>query len=469
MTAIRYGVRRAINEMLSIVSCQWQNGMLPHIRFVPGQSGYRPDADDWDVRCKETAGTALRTSGITQPPVLGLCLSRLYSRLTPDEAAAFAPDLLRICEGICRFHRWLLTERDPLGEKLAVCLHPWETGTDNSPAMAPLIEETRAWIELAGLDVETYGRMDTRHVPPEQRPTGRDYFTYFGLISLFKRHSYSQRAIIEETPFIWQDVLFNTLLSVSLKSMGDMLETLDEQRLLPESNGEVMREQAHEQRTEGLAVASAVREKLWHHGDGLFYGYDLGNSRQVRISTVSSLMPLLGGIADDRQAQRLIAHLTDPSSFAAAVPVPSTPLNSPHFNRERYWSGPSWPVTNWLIIEGLRSRRPDLAERLRQSTLAMIAERREPETLREAAGRLLVRNSYRDGFTTPSGQQYAHGWLWDSALVAMSWPLVTEGVGQKTQVSEPRFWEYFEPFTGEPLGAPEMSWTASLFLEMLEG
>jgi hypothetical protein len=469
MDAIRYGVRRAINEMLSIVSCQWQNGMLPHIRFVPGESGYRPDAADWDVRCKEAAGTALRTSGITQPPVLGLCLSRLYSRLTPDEAAALAPDILRICEGICRFHHWLLTERDPHREKLAVCLHPWETGTDNSPAMAPLIEETHTWIELAGLNVDTYGRMDTRHVPPEQRPTGRDYFTYFGLISLFKRHTYDQRAIVEETPFLWQDVLFNTLLSISLTSMANLLETLDEQGLVPESKRAAMREMAREQRTEGQAVASTIREKLWHPGNGLFYGLDLRNERQVAIATVSSLMPLLGGAASDRQALRLIAHLTDPSSFATPVSVPSTPLNSPHFDPKRYWSGPAWPVTNWLLIEGLKSRRPDLAEKLRQSTLAMIAEGQKPESYREAATRVLMRNSYGEQFTTPSRQQYTHGWLWDSALVAMSWPLIADDVGREKQESEPGFWEYFDPLTGEPLGAAGMSWTASLFLEMLEG
>ena len=44
-----YGTRRAINELLAIFSCQWANGMLPQIRFMPGQHGYRPDADDWGV------------------------------------------------------------------------------------------------------------------------------------------------------------------------------------------------------------------------------------------------------------------------------------------------------------------------------------------------------------------------------------------------------------------------------------
>jgi hypothetical protein len=35
------------------------------------------------------------------------------------------------------------------------------------------------------------------------------------------------------------------------------------------------------------------------------------------------------------------------------------------------------------------------------------------------------------------------------------------------QLSEGGFAEYFEPFTGEPLGSAEQSWTAAIALDML--
>jgi glucosylglycerate hydrolase len=35
------------------------------------------------------------------------------------------------------------------------------------------------------------------------------------------------------------------------------------------------------------------------------------------------------------------------------------------------------------------------------------------------------------------------------------------------QLSEGGFAEYFEPFTGEPLGSQEQSWTAAIALDML--
>jgi glycogen debranching enzyme len=35
------------------------------------------------------------------------------------------------------------------------------------------------------------------------------------------------------------------------------------------------------------------------------------------------------------------------------------------------------------------------------------------------------------------------------------------------QVAEGGFAEYFEPFTGEPLGSPDQSWTAAVALDFL--
>jgi hypothetical protein len=167
-------------------------------------------------------------------------------------------------------------------------------------------------------------------------------------------------------------------------------------------------------------------------------------------------------------------RLADPAEFWTEVPIPSTVVSSPAFNPLRYWSGPSWPVTNWLIVRGLRERETAgaraLSETLRQSTLRMIAESLDPAEVRHAAVRLMEANSVGEDFTTPSRRQYQHGWLWDSAIVAASWPLVTEkpDVGDLTDDATPGFWEYYHPQTGEPLGARYMTWTASLYIELLD-
>jgi glycogen debranching enzyme len=217
------------------------------------------------------------------------------------------------------------------------------------------------------------------------------------------------------------------------------------------------------------AVRQAINSKLWDDESGLYYSYDARGNHLLKTPTVSSLMPLLGGIADTEQVSALLEHLRNPNEFWTEVPVPSTSKASPAFNPVRYWSGPSWPVTNWLVLEGLNEREATaLHDSLIPSTVGMIAEGVSIEEACRAAARVLELNSIGEEYTTPSRKQYAHAWLWDSAIVAVSWPLVEQKPEPYAPGEEPHpgFWEYYHPHTGEPLGARLMSWTASLFLEL---
>ncbi|HYP18801.1 MAG TPA: trehalase family glycosidase [Chloroflexia bacterium] len=483
MNGLAYGKRRALNEMHSIFGCQWASGMLPQIRFMTGpegggEAGYRPNADDWGVTPEISGPTHLRTSGITQPPIVGLCAHDLFRKLTEAERAAHLADFLAFSHGLRRFHAWLLSKRDPWGEGLALCLHPWETGTDNSPAFDLLIEATRRYAQATNLPVHLFGRADTTHVPHRQRPTHRDYFAYFGLVALFKKLHYRQRDIIEASPFLLQDVLFNSLLAASLLAHGhlqvEIAGLLSGSHSKGADRGELLAG-AEESRELYHRVSAAIRRKLWHPDDGFFYSFDSRKNRPLPTPTVSGFGPLLPGIASDEQAARLVEHLTRPGRFGTPVPVPSTPADSPAFDPLRYWSGPSWPVTNWLVIRALRERHNDQALRLREvlrrSTLAMIEEGAGAEHTRRAAALCMEANSVGEEFTTPSRRQYQHGWLWDSAIAAACWPLVPTKPGPAeaaaVEVGTPGFWEYYHPHTGEPLGAPRMTWTAALYLELL--
>ena len=463
MTSGSYGVMRAVNELKSIFSCQWANGMLPQIRFMPGQSGYHPNAEDWGVTRAVSGPTALPTSGITQSPIVGLCLYEVFRRIGKEAQARYLNSFLAMAQGVERYDSWLLRERDPRHENLLTCLHPWETGTDNSPAFDTLIDATREYLAQAGLQVDTFGRADTQHVQREHRPTDRDYIAYFGLVAMFKKHQYRQEEIIGETPFLLQDVLFNTLFVASLQSIAELQDLLAG---MADANASELHDMAAHNRERADAVTGAIRRKMWDEASGLFYSYDAKGGRQLTTSTVSSLMPLMAGVATQEQAARLISHLSDPAEFWTNTPIPSTAANSPAFNPLRYWSGPSWPVMNWLVYYGLRERGSPLAEELRLRTLRMIAEGVDEAEAREAAIAVMERHSYGESFTTPSNRQYAHAWLWDSAIVALSWPLVQEKPALRVVREKPGFWEYYHPHTGEPLGASPMTWTASLYLEM---
>ena len=343
---------------------------------------------------------------------------------------------------------------------------------DNSPAFAPLLENVHRYLAEAGssLPALDFRRADTTHVNLQHRPTGRDYDAFLGLLNLFRFHQYNCDTVLSTTPFLLQDVLFNSILCASLRALRSLQEALAQNSNERETEAG-LRKWAARNHTRALQVADAIQAKLWDGSTGYFYGFDLKSNRLLDTSTVASFAPLLGGIASPEQEGRLISHLFDVEAFGAPVPVPSMPPRHPLFDPVRYWSGPVWPVTNWLLWRGLRECESSDAQQIRSSTLHIIAEGMPPDVAAKLAMAVMEANSAgRNGeeYTTPSTMQYRHAWLWDSVIVAISWPYVDEKPARlELNASKPGFWEYYHPVTGAPLGAKHMTWTASLFLDML--
>ena len=92
------------------------------------------------------------------------------------------------------------------------------------------------------------------------------------------------------------------------------------------------------------------------------------SGRLLEERTVTGLIPLVlpglpAGVRDS-----LCATLTGPS-FGAGQPgirgVPSFDLTDRRYNPQRYWRGPTWLDTTWLLAEGLRTHGEEaLAQRL---------------------------------------------------------------------------------------------------------
>ena len=99
----------------------------------------------------------------------------------------------------------------------------------------------------------------------------------------------------------------------------------------------------------------------------------------------------------------------------------------------------------------------------------MIAESDEdPAGFAGHAAQLMETNSVDRRTTTPSRRLYQHAWLWDSAIAAVGWTHVdARPAPLPPHDGGPQFWEYYDPFTGAPLGAPLMTWTAAVFLDLL--
>jgi glucosylglycerate hydrolase len=154
------------------------------------------------------------------------------------------------------------------------------------------------------------------------------------------------------------------------------------------------------------------RESLEEHCDAdlrFCLDYDLRAEKSAGVHTVAGSAPLIAGGLSEERLEDLLDTL-DSSSFAGhprlrwRVP-PSISPEERGFHPRSYWRGPTWPVTNWLLWYSLiRASEPRRAEKLRRASLEQIAS---------------------GGFA-----------------------------------------EYFEPFTGEPLGSHYQSWTAAIALDL---
>jgi glucosylglycerate hydrolase len=156
--------------------------------------------------------------------------------------------------------------------------------------------------------------------------------------------------------------------------------------------------------------AAVIRS--WDDEIGLVLDFDQRTGAPIRVSTSAGLAVLLLPELNPSVAERARRTAFGPD-FAGgaglAFPVIlSTALRSPEFRPRAYWRGPAWPVVNWLLWWGLvKQGMVEPATDLRRANLALLS--------RPAAG----------------------------------------------------FAEYFEPFTGEPLGSLDQSWTAAVALDWL--
>lgn len=148
----------------------------------------------------------------------------------------------------------------------------------------------------------------------------------------------------------------------------------------------------------------------WDDARAMCCDRDLISGRDVTVRTIASFAPFIAGSLTSARREALLAAwrseamLGDPH-LRWPLPPSTSPIE-PQFSPRAYWRGPVWPVMNWLFGDALR----------------------------------------RSGAPDDAG-----------ALVRAS----------LEQVREIGFAEYVEPFTGEPLGSLDQSWTAAVTLDWL--
>lgn len=379
--------RRAQTELETLLDAQWGDGRIPHIVFNPSVplDAYFPSPDFWrSVTAGRAAGAprTVQTSGIVQPPVHALA-AWLVHRADPglSRARGF---LARVYPRLAAWHRYLLHRRDLGGGGLVSVVHPWEQGMDNAPSWdAPLARITPA-------PARSFRRADLAHGAPEDRPTDVDYGRYVRLATDYRDGEYADG----RAGFAVEDPAFNALLIASEHALARIAEELG-------ATGTARHARAQR-------LTAALVDRLWDPAEGLFLCRDLRGGGLIRERGVSGLVPLLLPGLSREIVSALVGTLRGPHFGVGTTTrlAPSYDLLGEAFDPHRYWRGPAWFNTSWLVERGLR----------------LHGERAHADALRAA--------------------------VLDAADTS-------------------DFAEYVDPYTGEACGATGFSWTAALTLDLL--
>ena len=356
----------ACNELLSLMAGQWNNGLIPHIIYNPGETRYYPPADLWQTTRFTRDG--VKTSGITDPPLIAIAAAYICEHVSDEQKKRdFITTLL---PSLMAYHDHLKRYRDPEDCGLITIVHPWESGTDDSPRFDTILNR----IDLNNIPAEIkahidLNRKDAVHDNAEERPTRADYYRYIYLIELFKGLDWDYTKILHETPFAVKGILYNSIWASANEALAALLQAYGNQ------------EQAHIYQEWAEQTQKALTG-TWSEEDKQFCDIDVTQGRHQAIvaPTNAMFMPLFAGAVPDHQLALLLEHLSNRHEFFTGYPIPSTAINSRFFDKERYWRGPTWPITNYFIIEGLkryktRSREAEqLANVFIQKTIEMIKE-----------------------------------------------------------------------------------------------
>jgi hypothetical protein len=350
-----FNLAYSIQELESLFSGQWENGMVPHIIFhSENEKTYFPNHDFWNADVNSGAPIQPKTSGITQPPVHGFILEAMLDKYPDDEKLIQAAK--KLYPKILKSHRFFYTYRDPHREGLAFIFHPWESGRDNSP----LWDTSMDRIEINKSELPEYKRQDTSLASSDERPTTEQYDRYVYLLELGKKHKYDGLGISEESPFMIQDTLINTVLIKSNQSLINIGKRFGwDTGELDEWNQQSI---------------SKFREKLWDDKIQSYACYDMVDNSTISHREIGGVSAIFGNIPTKEQGDMINSYIKSLHQRDYFV-CPSFDVDSPLFDSKRYWRGPIWPQMNWMIHKGLKYYGyDDTADIVKNDLIALVEE-----------------------------------------------------------------------------------------------
>lgn len=320
ITLTHFNIADAKKEILSLLSKQFDNGLIPHMIY-------------WD-KTRPTNFPIIKwgkedTSSITQPPMIAYAVWTIYQK---DQNKSFVK---KVYPSLYHFYRYLLTERDPHENHLVGIMNPDESGEDNSPRfdlpldlppVQNLKENTKKRLKLVAQNVEC--KFDAPFCM-------RNFF--------------------------WvKDVPFNAIMVTNLRLLAKLAEKLGSD------------EDAAYFTKEADAISFAMRRLML--GGGIFYSTYGEAYEKIKVKTWAIFTPLFAKILSQKEAEKLVSnHLLNKNEFWTKFPVPATSLDEPSFDPSGFWRGPTWIGVNWFIYKGLLNYGfSDIAKQIKKSSLELL-------------------------------------------------------------------------------------------------
>lgn len=386
-----YDVKRAQKEITNLFRGQWKNGMLPNTIMSSGDTSGK---QLWHSEVSPNAPKHASTSGITQPPMVAEAIVRVGEKMSKKDRVEWYK---KIYPKLLAYHEWLYRERDPHAEGIVILLHPWECGLDNTPPwMQELyLNEMPLWIKvIKTLKLSTIFnvvRSDTKFLPAYQRIDTIDALNLFSIARQLKRKRYNTRLMLRHGHLAIEDLGFNAILIRANTHLMDI--ALEIHQTIPSWL------------LQRFKLAQKSLDLLWSDDKKSYFSRNFETFELIEQPSIMAFLPLYAGSISQKRAQRLVTQLRS-KDWWLAYPIPSVPKSSPYFDTARYWQGPTWLNTNWMICDGLRRYGYEAeAQAIEQRSLELVANK----------------GAY----------------------------------------------EYFSPVDGTPAGAKNFSWTAAIALDIL--
>ena len=359
-----FNMEYAIEELEKLITGQWEDGMIPHILFHDNDESYFPNHKTWDC------GNKVPSSGITQPPIIATIIKKIVDQNKLDKSQMKRMEIL--IKKLKKYLDWFYNYRDTNKIGLAAIIHPWESGLDNSPIWDGPLDKVKIEENLK------YERRDLNVSRSSNRPLKKDYDGYITLLNQFKKNKYNPSKIVNDSMFNVIDIGFNSILIRATKDLVEVskkfnLDFTDLKNKISKSEESLI--------------------KFYKDEDQSFFSYDFKNHNLIKVDAISNYFILFANLENQEINNKIIDKLKKYNSqkdyfFTTVNPKDKT------FEETRYWRGPVWINSNWIIYQGLINKDKNFSELLKNKTLELLENKKFHEYYNFKNGDCLGANNF---------------------------------------------------------------------------